>query len=311
MLEVYLTKYIRNLHAVIDPLLKTAASPDLGSSHRAAVCNVLCAVLERCQAQELQYVQDAILDDSIWSQAFTIYLEKSDSAKGKSVRQVLVTLTSILLRNQNQRAFELQDWAISNLIDIICNRQDRVKVKPALQGLAHFLQKDVATIPRLVEVLAKSTGEASTKGPSVQSLFAMFLSWIVHHDTSLSAGHLVKNFLAQLRRTSYQHSARIGESVASVWIEPVVDCLHQWPDRIQEFKTHVFPHCFLPNVEEYVHFLSYLHFPRHVDSRRPFPVEVNAYNSQPNDLEDFEEFRILLASIGTGKELGIIKDIGK
>jgi hypothetical protein len=234
---------------VIGPLLDTAASPDLGSGHRAAVCNILCAILERCQALELHFVQEAILDDSIWSRAFTIYLEKSDGAKGKSVRQVLVTLTSILLRNQTPRAFELQEWAIAILVDITCQRQDRVKVKPALQGLAHFLQKDIATIPRLIAIHAKILGrspEASAGRPDVQPLFSTLLSWIVHHDTSLSAGHVIKNFLAQLRRTSYQDPSTVYDSVTSVWMKPVVECLHQWPDRIQEFKTHVFPHCPFP-----------------------------------------------------------------
>ncbi|KAF2448148.1 hypothetical protein P171DRAFT_352773 [Karstenula rhodostoma CBS 690.94] len=302
---------VKSLHAVIDPLLDTAASPDLGSGHRAAVCNVLCAILERCQALELQYVQDAILDDSIWSRAFTIYLEKSDGAKGKSVRQVLVTLTSILLRNQTPRAFELQERATTNLVDIICQRQDRVKVKPALQGLAHFIQKDIVNIPRLMEIHAKILGHTSNSSvvePDIQLLFATLLSWIVHHDTSLSAGHVVKNFLAQLRRTSHQNPTTVYDSVASVWVKPVVESLHQWPDRIQEFKTHVFPHCFLPNVEEYVHFLSYLHFPRHVDSSWPMPEELSAHATEKNILDDFEEFRILLAAIQTGKELGVLKD---
>lgn len=275
---------------------------------------MLCAVLEKCQALELQYIQEEILGDSIWSKAFTTYLEKSDGARGKSVRQVLVTLTSILLRNQNQRAFELQERAITNLIDIICQRQDRGKVKPALQALAHFLQKDVATIPKLVDIYAKTlvqSSETPTSGASVQTLFAAFLSWVVHHDTALSAGHLIKNFLAQLRRTSNHDASEIGESIASVWMKPVVDCLCQWSDRMQEFKTHVFPHCFLPNVDEFIHFLSFLHFDHHVNSRGIVPQELRAHTAEKPGLEDFEEFRILLASIQTGKELGIVKDIGE
>lgn len=275
---------------------------------------MLCTVLERCQAQDLQYIHEAILDDSVWSKAFTVYLEKSDTAKGKSVRQVLITLTSVLLRNQNERAFEIQERAIVNLIDIICQRQDRVKVKPALQALAHFLQKDVATIPKLVDAYSRALGQptgSSAGEASVQSLFTTFLSWVVHHDTSLSAGHLIKNFLTQVRRTAYQDASNTNQKVAYVWIKPVVNSLHQWPDRIQEFKTHVFPHCFLPDVEEYIHFLSYLHFSRHVVSTNPMPQELGVYNEEKNELKDFEEFRILLASLQTGKELGIIKDVGK
>ncbi|KAJ4298165.1 hypothetical protein N0V90_006064 [Kalmusia sp. IMI 367209] len=303
---------IKNPILASNPLLQTAASPDITSSQRAAACNVICAIIERAQTLGLQHIQQAILDDSIWSRSFTIYLEKSDSAKGKSVRQVLVTLTNVLLRNQTQRAFELQDQAVAAFVDIICQRQDRIKVKPALQGLAHFLQKDITTIPKLVEVYSKSlehTSVSLTDELGVQSLFTAFLSWIVHHDTSLSAGHLIKSFLNQLRRIRHQDTSTVYESVSSVWMKPVVDCLHQWPDRIQEFKTHVFPHCFLPNVDEYVQFLSYLHFPRHVASRDSIPQELSAHTTKENGLEDFEEFRILLASVQTAKELGIIKDV--
>ena len=91
----------------------------------------------------------------------------------------------------------------------------------------------------------------------------------------------------------------------------MVDCLHQWPERIQEFKTHVFPHCFLPNIDEFLHFLSYLHFPRHVGLGKSVPANLNAHDAEKNALEDFEEFRVLLAAVQTGKELGIIKDVGK
>ena len=274
---------------------------------------MLCAVLERCQALEVGYIQTAILDVSIWSNAFNVYLEKSDSAKGKSVRQVLITLTGILLRNQNERAIELQDRAISNLVDIICQRQDRGKVKPALQVLAHFLHKDIATISKLVQVHAKisSASTLGTDGAGIRRLFATFLSWVVYHDTALSAGHLIKHFLAQLRRNVTQDALGFHESIVSVWIKPVIECLHQWPDRIQAFKTHVFPHCFLPNLDEFVHFLSSLHFSHHAGTTKPIPEALRAHITKKNELEEPEEFRILLASLETGKELNIVEDVGK
>lgn len=304
----------RGLYDVVDPLLYTAGLPNLTPSHRAAACNLLCAIIERCQVLDSQYLHEAVLSDRIWPKLLTIYLDRSDSAKGKSVRQVLLTLTGILLRCQSPRSLDWQEKATATFVHIICQRQDRLKVKPALQGLAYFIQKDIATIPQLVDIYSKSSNDFSnnfTKGATTQSLLEVLLSWVVHHDTSLSAGHLIRNFLAQLRRTSHQDPSGTSQSAAAIWVVPVVECLRAWPERIQEFKTHVFPHCFLPNIEEYLYFLSYLNLARHVDLKDSLPCLLPELDTKDNGLGNMEEFRMLLASIETGKELGVVRDVGR
>lgn len=286
---------------------------DLGASHRAAACNLLCAIIEKCNASGSQHVRSAVLDDFIWPRLFNVYLHRSDGTKGKSMRQMLLVLTGVLVNDPSPRSLELQEQAVTTFLDIICRRQDRLKVKPALQGLSHFLQKNVVTIPQLLKIYSKLLGSYSipaANAPDAQSLFSALLSWIIHHDTSLSAGHLVKNFLAQLRRASQNKSFTAHESISSVWMLPVINYLRQWSDRIQEFKTHVFPYCFLPNIGEYLDWLSFLHFRQHVTVTGLVPLQMQSPELYDNGLEDFEEFRILLASIETGKELGIVKDVG-
>lgn len=87
--------------------------------------------------------------------------------------------------------------------------------------------------------------------------------------------------------------------------------LHQWPDRLREFKANVFPHCFMPNIDEYLRFLSYLRFGTHVQSKGDLPDALRTYESRSNRLDRSEEFKILLAALETGKELTIVRDIGK
>jgi hypothetical protein len=272
----------------------------------------LCAIIECCQASKVSYAREAILEDSIWLRLFNIYLQRSDDAKGKSMRQTLLLLTGVITKNQSTRASELRLQAAASFVDIICDRQDRVKVKPALQGLAHFLLRDVVSIAQLIELYdlqSSSAGHSAT--PTPQTLFKVFLTWVVHHDTSLSAGHLVKNFLIQARQLSNYAAQAPSAIVSPLWIEPVVQMLHQWPDRLREFKANVFPHCFLPNIDEYLRFLSYLHFGVHVQSRGSLPDALRTYESQNNGLERSEEFKILLAALETGKELTTVRDIGK
>ena len=305
---------IRELHAILGPLLDTADIAELSPSHRAAACNFICAVIERCQVSDALYAREAVLDELIWNRLFNIYLERSDDAKSKSVRQVLLVLTSVLSKSESPRSLELQQHATSTFLDIICRRQDRLKVKPALQGLAHFLQKDVVGLPQLFDIyqkLREHPTDLSERSLIAQSLLDAFLAWIVHHDTSLSAGHLLKNYLAHLRRSS--EFARLGneQKKEPIWLRPVIQCLHRWPDRMQEFKTHVFPHCFLPELHEYVYFLSFLNLERHINLRKPLPASLRSIHDRTNGFDKHEEFKVLLASVEKGKELGIVKDIGE
>jgi len=294
--------------------LDTADTVDISPSHRAAACNFVCAIIESCQASDAEYAREAIFDDFIWDRLFNIYLERSDDAKTKSVRQVLLVLTSVLSKSGSPRSLELQRRAATTFLDIICRRQDRLKVKPALQGLAHFLQKDVTELPQLLDIyqnLLDHQSDQKEKSLIAQSLFDAFLAWIVHHDTSLSAGHLLKNYLAQLRRSPVLGTSRNEQKQSPIWLRPVVDCLRRWPDRMQEFKTHVFPHCFLPDLNEFLRLLAFLNFERHVEWRRPLPAQLKSADGCTNGLDNYEEFRVILASIEKGKELGIVKDIGK
>jgi hypothetical protein len=259
-------------------------------------------------------VREAVLDDSIWTRVFNIYLQRSGDAKGKSMRQTLLLLTSVINKDQSPRAVELRKQATASFLDIICEREDRVKVKPALQGLAHFLLRGVVSIEQLVELfseLLKRSSNAKHETVTSQTVFKAFLAWIVHHDTSLSAGNLIKNFLVQARRSPDYGKENGDDIISPFWIEPVIQTLHDWPDRIQEFKTNVFPHCFLPNISEYTRFLAYLRFEMHVPHKGALPDQFQSVCKHQSLLEVPEEFSILLAAIATGKELTIVKDSGK
>ncbi|KAJ4369525.1 hypothetical protein N0V86_009360 [Didymella sp. IMI 355093] len=301
---------VKELHDLVDPLLETADLPDLNPGHRAAASNALCSIIEACQASKSNSVREAILDDSIWLRLFNIYLQRSDDAKGKSMRQMLLLLTGVITKDQSIRANELRLQAAATFVDIICDRQDRIKVKPALQGLAHFLLRDVVSIAQLLEIYGSQSASMSQSGnPSPQTLFKACLVWVVHHDTSLSAGHLVKNFLIQARRLPEYGAHASSTAISPLWIEPVVEMLHDWPDRLREFKANVFPHCFLPNIDEYLRLLSYLRFGIHVRSRGELPQVLQTYEAHRNGLKRAEEFRVLLAALETGKELTIVRDI--
>ncbi|KAF2277988.1 uncharacterized protein EI97DRAFT_415834 [Westerdykella ornata] len=310
------TDSIKRLNEFVDPIFETAEIVDgLPASHRAAACNLLCAVIEKCQESGNENWLLAVLDDAIWMRLFQVYIQRSENTKGKSMRQMLLTLTGVLLKSQTERSMELKLHAVLTFIDIICRTRNRGQVKPALQGLAYFLQKDITSLAQLVDLYATNFDQGrcetdSNLGRLTQDIFRIFLSWVVHHDTSLSAGHLIKSFLGSLRKSPLaSNDLDTEQQISPLWIEPVVETLNIWQDRMQEFKTHVFPHCFLPNIEEYLRFLSYLHLAKHLHSKEALPVLLYTYDEHANNLSMAEEFAILLGALQTGKELGIIKDV--
>ncbi|KAH9867871.1 hypothetical protein IAQ61_007175 [Plenodomus lingam] len=301
---------VKNLHSVTDPVLETADIPDLESGHRAAASNALCAIIDHCRNHGSENVLSAILEDSIWLRIFQIYLHRSGEAKGKSMRQILVTLTNVITQDQSPSALALREQAASTFLDIICERQDRFKVKPALQGLAHLLLKNTISIAQLVQIYEKQAA-ALSQGPvastSPQTLFKIFLGWIVHHETALSAGHLIRNFLIEARQLPDYNVDINNGSTVPLWISPVLETLQDWPDRILEFKTHVFPHCFLPNIEEYLRFLSVLDFVTHVQPLGTIPESLHNLNWSQYNLSKAEKFRLLLAAFESGTELSILR----
>ncbi|EUC41218.1 hypothetical protein COCMIDRAFT_9044 [Bipolaris oryzae ATCC 44560] len=302
---------VKELYRILIPVLETADLADLENSHRAAASNALCAIIEHCTNSQCQYAREEILNDAIFIKAFNIYLQRSGDAKGKSMRQMLLVLTSVITRDQSLRAIELREEATACFLDIICEREDRIKVKPALQGLAHFLLKEVVSVSELVDLYrkqAKHSSGATEDMATSQTVFLSFLAWVVHHDTSLSAGHLIKNFLTKARTSPDYWKQEANGRHLPLWIEPVAETLRDWPDRIQEFKTHVFPHCFLPNIAEYTPFLSYLHFGSYIPHNGVLPEELSEPSRFTSYIDGPMEFRILLAAIATGKELTIVKD---
>lgn len=224
-----------------------------------------------------------------------------------------MALTGAISDEHNERATNLRERATLQLIGIICQRQDRPKVKPALQALAYFLQKDVVTVSSLTELYLRTSPEHREKRETtdlevLHGVFASFLAWVVHHDTALSAGHLIRSFLGAKRR---QRNAGDETGISLLWMRPVIDTLRDWPDRLQEFKTHVFPYCFLPDTTDYLAFLSFLHFGRHVQTAALLPAIFRTFDGDDHKMSKSEEFSILLAAIQTGKELGIVKDVGR
>lgn len=299
--------HVKPIKNIIDALLKTAAAINISAAHRAAACNSLIAVIEKCQVSETDTVRHVIWEDNVWMRLFEIFLERSDNAKAKSMKLVLILLSGMLLKNTSPQSIKLRDEAVLRFLDIIFKYQNHLKVKPALQGLAYFISKKVISVTQLID-LQRSRAEdcpvSSTRLDLGQDLLRQFLRWIPPQDTATSSGHLVTNFLIQSRQQGTWMDDHLGS--LPMWAQPLDDSIRASPEAIEEFKNYVFPEAFRLSLEDYLCFLEYLRLSRHLGMKLPLEnKEISTVNTRPDGVE----LSILLAALQAGKEIGLIKDV--
>ena len=141
----------------MDALLRTAKSPRLSATHRASACNALCGFLEHGIASSNSELRTLCFSASTWNEIFDVFIERSEDAKSKPMRQVLVTLVKVLSRNPNSNAIcSIKDAAVGRLLTILHGEDRLSSAKPAMQGLEHFISKKTISISdfllRLVQV---------------------------------------------------------------------------------------------------------------------------------------------------------------
>lgn len=132
-------------------MLRTAKYARLSATHRASACNVLCGFLEHGIASSNLELRTLCFSASTWNQIFEVYIERSEDAKSKPMRQVLVTLVKVLSKNPDiNTVHSIRDAAIEKLLAYILGQECLSRVKPAMQALEHLISKQTIDIPELL-----------------------------------------------------------------------------------------------------------------------------------------------------------------
>lgn len=129
-------------------VISTAKCTRFSATHRASACNALCGLLEVGIASSSLQLRTLCLSASTWNQIFDVFLQRSENAKSKPMRQVLVTLVKILSRIRDVNTVcSIMDAASKKLLAVILEHECLSFVKPAMQALEHFISKQVIDIP--------------------------------------------------------------------------------------------------------------------------------------------------------------------
>lgn len=258
-------------------MIHTANCARLSATHRASACNALCGFLELGIASSSLELQTLCFSGSTWNRIFDVFIERSEDAKSKPMRQVLVTLVKVLSRNRDTNTVRsVRDTAIKKLLAVILGHDRRSFFKPAMQALEHFISKQVFDIPdflflvnqvrpteddrRYAFRVATSTdhsGECqsvyhSPLPPSVGPYPPQLSPWTsasrhfiwsvlhgvrINTDLAPAAGRLLSSFLLSLQRTIFKDDQ--GDKELDVWIRPVYGFMKHHPDLIDIFVHHI------------------------------------------------------------------------
>lgn len=229
----------RECEGILKNTIRTAYLVDISASYRATACNVICAFLEGGLSSQNRALRALFDSQCLWFNVLRIYLDRFDSAKGKSMRQLLITLLSLLSRNSNlTMTEEFRAYMMSTLVETVFGTEPYPKLKSAFHALDHLLNGDsisVSDLLRTVQVYfstssrskngsqtwrpsmsrfrrlqicerGKAISEGEIKDGSTTSLEAAsellthsLLDWVLHVEIASTAGHLLVTILRKLR----------------------------------------------------------------------------------------------------------------
>ncbi|KAF2763505.1 hypothetical protein EJ05DRAFT_41398 [Pseudovirgaria hyperparasitica] len=295
----------------ITELLEIANGPNSTASQRTAACNPLCAVLETCHESKIKNVQGCLWTNDVWLQALSFFLERSDVVKPRSMRQLLVILTTTLREDvPPDRRTEVHEYVIQKLLKIITGRTSRSQLKPALQALELFLQKGILSVRELLTSYGLFQNQ-TLKGISsisalLRDLLQLLFNSIPNNDAAHTAGRLVSSLLTYSLKQKDDLPDVYDDQKPPPWVIPFYQSFSAHSEELQSYKNLVFPALFSFDLEDYLTFLYDLDLGNYVDVMEG-NTSVKWYTEKT--LHPSAKIGLLFAALQSGKEIGLIVDV--
>ena len=244
-------------------------------------------------------------------QAFDIFFDRSEIAKGKSMRQLLVALINVTKHQEPISKQRLVQTLLLRTFSIICRQSNQVKGKAALKVLSAFLSQGLIGLEQLArEYSAFETKERHSETSSarldeqVQELLQRLFSWVEIRDTTGVARHTI---LICVREWKVLQSTDDKDQVPKrlpIWVQPLLRNMLEHPEKLQEYKNQVFPELFAINTADYLAFLEHLGLWETLQQDHGNTLNLRS------EKEEFTE-AILYASLQVGKETGLVVETGE
>lgn len=306
--------------------MHTFAAPDLSPGHRTAICNAISAFLDSSLSSRDEELRQFVLSEATWFSVFDLLLDRYEDARLKPMRQLLLMLTRLLIGHPDKQVFQsIRSRVVCSVVQTIVLLQSRSHLKPALHVLEFFLQKGVVTPADVVEIgekwlwahhpswapsfrehcmilnvpLTSLVGAEATPSSVPAEDVRIYAAQIIclallfsarNHDRSLTSGALFRQFCCSLTFPQPNHP---NESIP-FWVAPLKYVSLMSLDILDIFySNHVLYPLFQSDPSHFHSFLNSLPF-RRFQSGQGFGATDS-------------ETSLLFATLGAGKELGLIQ----
>jgi hypothetical protein len=294
----------------------------LSPGHKTAICNAISSFLDLTSASRSDELRRFALSDSTWFSVFDITLDVFDDVKTRSTRQVLATLSKLLIGN---RHYNTSDSAgprvVRCLAETIILAQPRSRLKGTLHALEWFWRKGAITIPETITISAEwlwtndekwvpllrdhcmgtdvpvallvdSNTRSALSADDVSAYVAQILALSLllnarEHDRSLIAGTLFSKLCCGLALLQPGGSSPF-------WVAPLKYTSLMSADSLELITNFVYLPLFKANAANFMNFLDNL------------PLESVQSEGAFDDSD--EEVTLLFSALEVGKGIGLVKE---
>lgn len=237
---------------------------------------------------DLPEARTLIWTSHAWIRALDLYLCHSQSARPKSARQLLVTLTNALKKAPVETQADLKRNATERFTLCLLDYQDPPKAKASAQLLSYLLTKDVVHIENVLLSFAQGQAEdlAVTKEYKSADMLELLFAWLGNGDFGSTIAQLIAAVLDKLPPGA--------TSDTPIWASPLDRAYSRDSANVDDLRAHIFPMLFKRSFEDFAAFLQ--------------SQGLNKLLNTRNQYDDVSERtdELLYAALQTGKELGIL-----
>ncbi|KAI9852269.1 MAG: hypothetical protein M1838_001311 [Thelocarpon superellum] len=304
---------VQRFESVLNSILEAVVWTEAALPHRTAACNALSALVATCLGSPHSLLRAQASRPDLCLRVCSIYLEMSDLCRAKPMRQILMSLHSMLLQDTDRPEKKKVKALIGQrLVSILLNREAHPRVKPAIQAMEYLVKKEELLVTDLVSMLQVSADKElalidhESPGavpdqhvvshthfqPLVRLLSLAILEWITYPDLAPAAGKLFVAFFHQLQKhppdSMQPHIPKVSPPA---WVEPLRQSISTHVDCVDALKQHVLPGMLALDRHQFVQLL------------RTLPWQVLMVQGH---VEDTVETELLFACLQVGKELGLV-----
>lgn len=299
-------------------LIQTASSPSLSNQHTSAAYHAVSAFIDAAAASKNECTKQLALNSDTWLAIFNIYLGRYEDAKPKPLKQLLGTLTTILVKHYRgeQRATVQQTVAKAILPSVVLG-EPRSRLKGSLVCLEIFLRKGAISPLELISLLQAFLAENRDKwvsvfekdhdalysgrsepftikggAPSEELATKIFILGLLtqtnNRQMSGTSGGVLAAFLQKLK------SKPSNQEVSHFWVAPVRHMLLQNTDNLESLSAQILHPLFTADPHGFMSFVEAL------------PLR----NLLAGDMADAaqSEYMLLFAALQMGKKANLVHE---